>query len=451
MKSRTTFGRSMSFLGLRVELACCCALSQSFVSACSWWRYDDVLENSPVEIIQAPADTAGLGKSLAVLRKQSSTLALVKADDEFAVYEFNPSNLESNQAMSQIGCRPSESCWLGNSFAPFARIGDDSSRVECAAFGVQRAENEAARIALWCADGQQRTLPMTEGLPEELAGLRANVANPGLVFASGPRLGSTLLAVASPKSGTTWIYDLGQDLPTSIAKPSTAGSSYATALAVAVSERARLVAVAEPSVSTVYVYLLETTNVVRQSYCIQGEAELGSALAAGSFTAEGSLDLAVLGRNGLIVIPALDSLNPPNAPTSCVSLAELTDVRSLSCGALNGGKACNELLTSAALSSANLDGTGPDEVLVGAPNAGVRGNDAAGKVLLASFAKAKAALLGELSASSGESGDRLGTSIVGVPLSGRDVVLAGAPGGNKLAAFFCTGLIAKGKGGARCD
>lgn len=441
--------KSVSAILTRCAATACLAM---LIPACSWWRYDDVLEKSPVEIIAAPSESGGLGKNLAVVRKKGTARVLVEANDELVAYEFDTEDLKSKDAVTQIGCRSSQSCWFGRSMATIPRLSEDSSEpVQCAAFGLSIPANESTGIALWCADGKARSLPLPESAPPELTRLQPNAANPGLVFASGPRTEPTLLAAASVKSGTIWLYQVTTDQPLLVPKPSAAGPTYATAMAVATSTDSRILAVAEPDAATVYVHLLDPTGATTLTLCLRGDAGSANALAAGPFTAEGSLDLAVLGSNELVVIPAVDAWGMMDPNQGCLNFADLTDVRRLPCRALNAGNACNELMTGATLATANLDGTGPDELLIGTPAAGARGNDAAGKVLLASFAKTKPLVIGELLASSAESGDRLGASIVGVPLSGRDVVLAGAPGGNKLAAFFCTGLVSEGKDGARCD
>lgn len=427
------------------------AYLSTLTSACSWWRYDDVLDKSPVEILHPPAESGGLGKNLALVRKKGSTRVLVEADNELVVYEFGAEDLKSNDAVVQVGCRSSQSCWIGDSMATILRTSDASERVECAAFGINIPANESTGVALFCADGKVRSLPLPEPPPPELTSLRANSEHPGITFASGPRVEPVLLAAASTKSGTIWLYDVPADEPMIVPKPSAAGSSYGASLAVTASASSRMLAVAEPDAATVHINLLDAKNATTFSMCLRGDTGFAKALAAGPFTAEDSLDVAVLGSDEVVVVPSPESWGMLNPVQGCLTLSDLPNLRRLPCRALNGGKACNGLMVGATLGSANLDGTGPEEILIGTPAAGARGNDAAGKVLLASFEKAKPSVVGELLASSAESGDRLGTSIVGVPLSGRDVVLAGAPGGNKLAAFFCTGLVPEGKDGVRCD
>lgn len=450
--ARTVVGIGASKAWRTVVTGCAAtACLSTLSSACSWWRYDDVLDKSPVEILHAPSESGGLGKNLALVRKRGSTRVLVQADNELVAYEFGAEDLKSNDAVVQVGCRSRQSCWIGDSMATILRTSDSSEQVECAAFGLNIPANESTGVALFCADGNVRSLPLPEPPPPELTRLQANSEYPGITFASGPRVQPVLLAAASTKSGTIWLYDVTADPPTIVPKPSAAGTSYGASLAVTASASSRVLAVAEPDAATVHIHLLDATNAITFSGCLHGDTGFARALAAGPFTAEGSLDLAVLGSDEVVVVPSLQAWGVPNTDTGCLSLSDLPDLRRLPCRALNGGKACNGLMTGATLGSANLDGKGPEEILIGTPAAGARGNDAAGKVLLASFEKAKPSVVGELLASSAESGDRLGASIIGVPLSGRDVVLAGAPGGNKLAAFFCTGLVAEGKDGARCD
>ncbi|HMA93530.1 MAG TPA: FG-GAP repeat protein [Polyangiaceae bacterium] len=431
----------------------CVTAIGSLCAACSWWRYDDILEHSPVEVLKAPAETSALGMSLAILPSSERTLAFSTAEDGFAIYEFGKTDLASTDMLRQQTCSPASGCWVAESIAPF-NLPDAVGGGACVAFGVELDSSGQPRTVLHCSDHQRKSLSLPAPLPSELAALKANVVNPMLLFASGPRFAADLLVAASRSSGSVWFYNRDNDQPLSLIKPPGAGKSYASTLAVAASESARFIAVGEPEVGTVYVSRIDLTVTppTIQNFCVRGESGFASALAVGHLTTASTLDLALRDDKELVVLPALDTMPfSLSADVPCTALAELSSVRRLACTTLNGSRPCEGLLSTASLAPADLDGDGRDELLVGAPSASVRGNDAAGKVLIASFGQEKPALVGELLASSAESGDRLGSSVLGVPLSGVEVVLAGAPGGNKLAAFFCTSLLPEGKGGARCD
>jgi hypothetical protein len=210
-------------------------------------------------------------------------------------------------------------------------------------------------------------------------------------------------------------------------------------------------ALGEPDVGRLYLTRTDDTLTPGAFLCIQGAEGFARTLAGGHFVTVDSEDLAVASNDSLVVISALETL-PFNADPAadCVPLESLV-ARRLDCSRLRGTADCGGLLSDIALAAADLDSNGRDELLVGIPSESSRGNDAAGKIRVTSFAKDPPTAIEEMSSSSSESGDRLGTAVVGIPLSRPEAVLAGAPGGNKLATFFCSSLLPPGKGGARCN
>jgi hypothetical protein len=417
---------------------------------CSWTRFDDILENSPIQVLNAPKNLSALGKSVAAMPGKSSTLALGTGTEGYAIYQFGKTNLESADALAQAKCSASEGCWLTDSVAA---VSHDltSGRAACFAVGIEAKPNEVAHALLYCEGDTVRSIPLPDPTPAEIAALTSKSKALRLHFGSGPRLAPDLLVGALPTSGVVWFYPAGTSSPVVVPTPPSAGKSFGGSLAVATVGAQRLIIIGEPDAGKLYVMRTDGTAAPDASLCISGATNFAAAISTGHFTSTGSEDLAVASDDEVAVLPALENLTlSTDFAAACVPMSEL-GARSLSCRALNSGNACEAMLSNPALSASDLDADDRDELLVGAPSASTRGNDAAGKILLTSFGKEKPALVEELSLSSTESGDRFGTSVVGVPMSRPEVILAGAPGGNKLAAIFCTSLLPKGKGGVRCD
>jgi hypothetical protein len=437
---------SLRFNRFRTALAALLPLALG----CSWARFDGILDNSPIQVLKAPKNLSALGKSVATMRGKSSTLALGTGAEGYAIYQFNKTDLESADALDQGSCGPGENCWLTDSVAA---VGHDltSGRAACFAFGIVTKPGEAGRALLYCEGDTQTALALPDPTPAEIAALTPRSKPPRIQFASGPRLAPDLLVGALPTSAVVWFYPAGTSSAVAVPTPPSAGISFGSSLAVAGVGALRFIVVGEPDADKLYVMRTDGNAAPDASLCISGTTNFATAITTGHFTAADSQDLAIASADEVAVLPALDQLTlSPDFGAPCVALSELGP-RSLSCRALNSGNACDGLLSSAAFGASDLDADGRDELLVGAPSASTRGNDAAGKILLLSFGKEKPVLIEELSPSSTESGDRFGTSVVGVPMSRPEVVLAGAPGGNKLAAIFCTSLLAEGKGGVRCN
>jgi len=439
-------------LFLRTGLRVLCPAAALVTISCTWTRFSDLLDRSPVQLLTPPSDTTALGLSVAAIRSKSSTLAFAVATSSYAIYEFAKTDLVSADASTAGLCDAANSCWMATSVAAVGQNITGAASA-CFAFGLENKQGDSPRILLACEGNIVRGLPLPNPAPADLAALTANSKAPRLHLASGPRLAPDLLVAAASASGEVWFYPTGSSAPVSVAKPTNTGRTFGETVAVAGSAATRFIAVGEPAGSLVYLMRTDGVSPPTESLCISSaSANFAAAIAAGHYTSAESEDLAIASDDEIVVLPAVDSLpysTDPAAP--CIALESLATKRTLSCKALNLGGMCGGLFSTVALAASDLDSDGRDELVVGTPSAATRGNDAAGKLIVTSFRTDIPSLVQELSPSSAESGDRLGTSVTGVPLSRPEVLLAGAPGGNKLAAFFCTSLLPAGKGGARCD
>ncbi|HEY5961923.1 MAG TPA: FG-GAP repeat protein [Polyangiaceae bacterium] len=444
-----TFATRFDFEHVKVGFV---SLSIVLVSACSWSRYDDLLQDSPIQMLKAPSDQSAFGRSVAALRADTKSYAFATAYEGFAVYEFDEHDLISNDPFKEGVCSPRDSCWLTSSTASLNHSFAAAPK-PCFAYGIEVLPGDTPRLTLFCIDGMLYSLPLPEPVSSAVTAWQGNAAAPTIRFASGPRLAPDCLLAALPESGALWFYPPDVDQPVTIPAPATAGKTFAEALAISGSDAQRKILVGEPDQSILRIYQVEGGNLTGASACIQGDAHFASALAVGRFASSDSDGLAVASDDQIIVIGDVGNIalsDDPAAP--CLALADLSELAAhLGCAQLNAGNACNGQLANAALAAVDLDGDAKDELIIGAPAANERGSDAAGKIYLARLRMSELEVVQELSPSSIESGDRFGSSIVGVPMSRPEVILAGAPGGNKLAALFCTNLITKDQGGVRCE
>src|SRR5439155_1515542 len=100
----------------------------------------------------------------------------------------------------------------------------------------------------------------------------------------------------------------------------------------------------------------------------------------------------------------------------------------------------------------DLDGDGDGEVIVGVPEMSVRGHPSAGAVsIYDAEGDDPSHLSDQLFLSSAEDNERLGATLGAAHITGRDVIVAGAPGGARTAVFYCSVLVPPSMVGTRCQ
>ncbi len=448
----------------RLQLGLLCLLGVS-TQACSWSRFDDVTADSPIVLLEKPGSLKqGFGNSLATATNGDDTEVLVGGgfgvNSGAAQYDIGKGESPGTTAVDSGYCINGQAdCYLSSSLAGFANApGPDMSRPLC--FSVGTGSVMKAGLELRCQDASEYTLDMPKPALDRLQ----NFAIPNRQADDYPmatdRTDHPALLVALPALHIAWFYAPRSIHFTQLSAPKVladegdpTNATFGKSLAVLTIGDSRVYAVSVSKKSEVLLWKADGTD-AKYIGCLGGIPGFGRALAAGNVNKDDNADLVVSDDTNVTVIDgrALFDL-PETSSTECsfASLPEGALLGSFGCGSTSSMTGCASSDFGAAVAVGDLDGDGDGEVIVGAPKMTVRGESGAGALLVydaempsdASFADAKFL-------SSAESGDGLGGSIVTPHIDGRDIIAAGAAGNGKAALFYCSPLIAPGKGGSRC-
>jgi hypothetical protein len=223
------------------------------------------------------------------------------------------------------------------------------------------------------------------------------------------------------------------------------------ALAVMPHDSSYTIAASSMTTDEVWLFEVDSTGVVALTGCITGPSQFGRLLASGKFSVETMESLLIADATTVYAIqgPSL-ILPPPNGTPSCIDIASAQLIAKAGCASFNDVNGCGGQPFASAITAANLDGTGLDELVIGVGEAVVRGESAAGAVLAYSLDNGSFRVTDSLFVSSATSGDRLGMSVTAVPAGNVDRIAAGAPGDNSVMEFFCNSLVPAASKAARC-
>jgi hypothetical protein len=448
-------------------------LSLGVASAgCSWSRYDDVVENSPIVLLNRPKELeSGFGASLATgTVKDDVTLLVGGAPLRTGAAEFALGTGDSPQldAKDTGHCMGSDvPCYFSSS--PVALTGADSPgqiRDLCFVDGAGTASQETG-LVVRCTDDVEYTLDLPEDARELLDFSIDNAQPTQFRFGADRGDGPTLVANAD-EVREVWFYppfsrdlvmlpypadERGRWPETILEKDGTFSNTRESTVARVGDGRLLAVGIADTS----EVRLFWAPDGVTPTYvgCLGGTPGFGRAFATGRVI--GDDDSLVIADDSIVYVfdaAVLATLQPPAVDGGC-SLGALPEgalVSSFTCGSTKNISGCAGSKFGAALGVGDLDGDGDGEVVVGAPNMTVRHNSGAGAALIYDVEKPNDFDLLDIAfLSSAEQDDQLGSAIALPDVGDRQILAAGAPGNGKVALFYCFEFLPDDLRGPRCQ
>ena len=438
---------------------------------CSWSRYDDVVENSPIVLLNRPkALSAGFGSSLATARFDDQVSLLVGGSpltSGGAEFKLGSGDAPGQEALDVGHCLGGDNpCYFSPTPVALSRAKGPSSKPEnlCFVDGAGTGSGDQG-LVVRCVDSDvEYALGLPAGATKLLSFSITN-AQPTLFRFGADRGPDPALLASADEEREVWFYPpLSRDFVTLDNPAESRGrwnKDQPRTLAIArVGGDAKLLAVGAPDESAVRLFL--AADGVTPSYigCLGGTPKFGRAFAAGRVDADDIDELVVSDESRVFVFDGkqLASLPPTtSADCSLAALPEGTLVTSFTCGSTKNISDCPTSEFGASLGVGDLDGDGDGEVVVGAPSMTVRHQSRAGAVLIYDVEKSKSGASSNLYdltdiafLSSAEPDDQLGFSVALPDLGERQVLAAGAPGGGKAALFYCPSFLPDRLKGDRC-
>jgi len=433
------------------------------VSACSWGRFDDLSDSAPVVTLERP-DTvhSGFGSSLAAARLDDRVRLLVAGSPGArgaALFDLGTGSSPSTDAVDAHHCvGDSDPCRLarlvaGMGHATASGFGDDPLEL-CFIAGIGRQETQGTGLVGRCDDHREFILAVPDGAVETAIEAAATDDQPLSLVVSADHDATPALVAGFGDEQAAWYYPAGEEHPQPLVAPaSPVDESYGNTVAVLRTEPARILAVGAPEQGHLWLFRHEAGSSPRAVGCWSGPPGFARTLAAGRVDDDDDDDLVVADDVNVTVFSGarLLELHSGTADCSLAALPDATVIASFGCGTTADVNGCDDGAFGRALAVGDLDGDGDGEVLVGAPRMTVRDTERAGAVLVFDVEPdSPNELSGVAFVSSAETGDLLGSALATPSLDEHDIIAAGAPGGSKVALFYCTRLAGGGTVGERC-
>lgn len=418
------------------------------LAGCSWQRFDEVSERTPVELLERPRElNAGFGHAVAAAAVGERVLALVGGVplvSRAATYELGYDERPGVQSVASTLCdsRGDRACFFANSPAGLAKVrlrGEDQER--CFALGLGREGNQRGVVMRCGSVSFVHPVPdaVTAAIDEVFEGAKV----PPEVSLAADRGEEPALLAASPSVGTAWFYapleNEFHELP-----GGSPGSEYGRGVAVVRISGGFVLAVGDPKAREVRLHRWLGGDAVESLGCLSGPAGFGRALTAGRLDDDDLDDLAIADKQRVRVLSgaALEGAAVVDPDEDCVEdlLPAESELFRVECSESSHARDCAEADFGAAVAVADLDGDGSGELVVGAPAMTARGEAGAGAVLVFQPSSGGARLVDTRVATASEANGRFGATLAPVPQRGRDVLLVGVPGGGKAALVYCSGL-----------
>ena len=456
----------------------CLFVLAALSAGCSWSRYDDVVQNSPIVVLNRPkAVSDGFGSSLATATVAKPQAAGVSPSVTLLVggapltsggaeFELGFADSPTQEATDTGHCLGSDApCFFSSTPVALARAQGPGPepRDLCFVDGGGMASRESG-VVVRCTDDVEYALPVPTVVSKRLTFSIENAQPTPFRFGADHGPDPAFLASADEESAVWYYPSLSKkfvDLPNPAESKGRWNKSQLRTLAVArVGDESRLLAVGLPDEGAVRLFF--AADGVTPSYigCLGGTASFGRAFATGPIAKGGDDSLVVSDQSVVYVFDAAKLATLlPTAATDC-SLGALPAgalVTSFTCGSTKNISDCEASEFGAALGVGDLDGDGDGEVVVGAPSMTVRHVSRAGAIIIydvdppASVRDHLYDFKDIAFLSSADADDQLGRSIALPDIGDRQVLAAGAPGGGKAAIFYCPSFLLPQFAGARCQ
>lgn len=438
-------------------------------AGCSWTRYDDVIEDSPIVLLNRPKDiSGGFGSSMTTGTVDGEVTLLVGGgalSSGAAEFSLGMGDSPTLDARDTGHCMGSDvPCYFSNS--PVALTGAASpgeTRDLCFVNGIGSAVGDEG-LVVRCTDDVEYALDMPE-VAVELLDFALSNAQPVLVrFGADHGTSPALLASADEETAVWYYPPLSRkfvDIPNPADSRGRWAEDQARNLAIARVGDGKLLAVGMPDEGAVRLFFAADGTSPSYIGCVGGTPGFGRALSTGPVLDNDSDDELVISDDSIVYVldgAKLASLVPTaDADCSLGALPAGSLITSFTCGSTKNISGCESSAFGAALGVGDLDGDGDGEVVVGAPNMTVRHVEEAGALIIYDVEPPANGAADELFhfkdiafLSSADQGDRLGSSIALPRIEGRQILASGAPGGNKAALFYCPSFLPAELAGSRC-
>jgi hypothetical protein len=438
-------------------------------SGCSWSRFSDVTENSPIVRLERPDNmNTGFGVMLATGSLDGRSLLLVGGEpgtSPAALFDLGKGDSPNLTALDSHFCDNSQGkCFLGSSMVYLPHTvtsgAQDHRPVDsCVALGLGRPNFGDLGVLFECQDKTAYSRPVIAAYEDDVDFALTHDQNETIAVA-GDGADDPLLVVGAPAAlmtGRAWFYAPGSDAPIELRPPQKTADGYGTRVAaVAVGSAAWLLAVAAPNSGELHLFRTDGTAATYLG-CLGGTPGFGRTLASGfvSAAAGGPQQLLVADYDAVFVLDTAPLAELPEAAGISCTLAALppgTLRSSFGCGSSKDTGDCSDSDFGAAVAVADLDGDLDGEVLVGAPQMAVFGTHGVGAILVYDVdAPGDGALSDVRFVASGESGDALGGSVAAGSIGSRDVIVGGEPRSGHVSLHYCSSLVPPALGGTRCE
>ncbi len=399
-------------------------------TGCSWSRFDDALDQGPIEFVDRPTVVrGGFGTTLA----GSDRVLFVGGSPRLTpgalmMLGAGPPTVHGTIASA---CDDSSCRVVGGPVA----VADRGPSKQCfiVGLGIGGVLGQGKGLVAACYTGPGYKLPAPDELAKSVIDPAfdavGNFLLPNIVALGAD--GDTL-ALGSPDAKGAWVYPSiqGDMPPEQLPTPADASTSFGVAVAPSGPAAQLAVAVSAPTLGRVYLFDASKSPATQRA-CLQGTAPYGVVLL--SFHDAKRRLLAV--SDGARRVDVLDLDKIPASPDCKAPPAEAM-VQQLGCTENDDVTGCAGSAFGSSLAAGDLDGDGDAELAVGAPGLNTRGTPNSGGIQIFDLEGTNLPLR-TLFLTSAVANERIGTSL-GIAKTGvGSVVLSNAFIKQELLLFHC--------------